>query len=153
MPKSSGNRSAASGKAQKQKPVYVTRYIGIDSHLIERNGSTDQVFGIAGEKPAGRKLAKDLATACNQLHAEGYEPFSVFPLVSGRVAEAEVEAAQEVKGRTHTRTKDGEQAQPTTTWDHLIGPSAASDNEEHFIDTGVGYSVTDGVVIIAKRRT
>ena len=30
--------------------------------LVERNGSTDAVYGLAGERPAGRKLAQDIAT-------------------------------------------------------------------------------------------
>ena len=136
MPKSNGTRSAAKGSnskpQQKKLPVYATRYVAIDSHLIERNGSTDQVFGIAGERPAGRKLAKDIANACNQLHAEGYEVFGIFPLVGGRVAEATVEAAEQVIGRTYQKMNEGE--------------------PEYFVDTGMGYSVTDGAVVIAKLR-
>ena len=155
MSKTNGNRSSAKGSnakspQQKNSPVYLTRYVAIDSHLIERNGSTDQVFGIAGERPAGRKLAKDIANACNQLNSEGYEVFSIFPLVSGRVAEATVEAAEEVRGRTYSKREPSE---PESDQSTIIYPFSAPQYEDkHYVDTGMGYSVTDGVVVIAKRR-
>ena len=57
----------------KDGKAFVARYIPVDSHLNERNGSTKQVYGIAGERPAGRKLADDIARYCNQLDEEGYE--------------------------------------------------------------------------------
>ena len=51
---SAGKGGNAKPQAQNQlknaeKPAFVSRYIGIDSHLTERNGSTEQVFGIAAE--------------------------------------------------------------------------------------------------------
>lgn len=110
------------------KPAYVSRYLGIDSHLSERNGSTDQVYDIAAERPAGRKLAEDIAKCCNQLAADGYEVFSVIPLLSGRTAEVTVEADAAVYNRTYV--KDG----------------------NDYLDTGVGYSVTDGVIVTARLR-
>lgn len=117
-------------KQKKLGPKFVARYLGIASHLSERHGSTDQVFGIANERPAGRKLADDIARACNELAGTGYEVFSIVPLVSGRAAEAVVEAAQPVSGRTY---KD-------------------DDDDTHYLDTGIGYSVTDGVVVTARLR-
>ena len=113
---------------KKSKPVYVSRYLGIDSHLSERNGSTDQVFDIAAERPAGRKLTEDIATCCNRLATEGYEVLSVIPLISGRTAEVAVEAGGPAYNRTYVR--DG----------------------KHYLDTSVGYSVTDGVIITGRLR-
>ena len=115
-------------KKKPAKPAYVSRYLGIDSHLSERNGSTDQVYDIAAERPAGRKLADDIARCCAQLTEEGYEVFSILPLLSGRTAEVTVEADTSVYNRTYP--KDG----------------------KHYIDTGVGYSVTDGVIVTARLR-
>ena len=120
--------------ATKEQPAFVARYIAVDSHLNERNGSTKQVWGIAGERPAGRKLADDIARHCNQLDADGYEVISIFPLVSGRAAEVSAEAAEAVHGRTYRN-------------------SLSEDEEESdYIDTGVGYSVSDGVIVVANRR-
>ena len=113
----------------KKKPAYVSRYLGIDSHLSERNGSTDQVFDIAAERPAGRKLAQDMDACCNQLDKEGYEVISVAPVISGRTAEVAVEAGARVYDLTYPR-EDG----------------------KHYLDTGVGYSVTDGVIVTARLR-
>ena len=118
----------------KNADAYVARYLAADSHLNERNGSTKQVYGIAGERPAGRKLADDIAKYCNQLDADGYDVVSIFPLTSGRAAEVSVEASEAVDGRTfRTALSDGEE-------------------ESNYVDTGVGYSVTDGVIVIAGRR-
>ena len=117
-------------KKKPVKPAYVARYLGIDSHLSERNGSTDQVYDIAAERPAGRKLAEDIAKCCNQLSTEGYEVLSVFPLTSGRTAEVAVEAG----GTTY------------------YGPMYRGENGKHYLDTGVGYSVTDGVIVTARLR-
>lgn len=111
------------------KLTYVSRYLGIDSHLSERNGSTDQVYDIAAERPAGRKLAEDIAKCCNQLFTDGYEVLSVFPLTSGRTAEVAVEAGARVYDLTYT-CEDG----------------------KDYLDTGVGYSVTDGVIVTARLR-
>ena len=114
-------------KKQTKLP-YVSRYLGIDSHLSERNGSTDQVFDIAAERPAGRKLAEDITRCCNQLAEEGYDVMSVIPLLSGRTAEVAVESDGPVSNRTYVH------------------------EGKHYIDTGVGYSVTDGVVVTARLR-
>ena len=115
------------GKAT--KPPFISRYLGIDSHLSERKGSTDQVFGIANERPAGRKLASEITRCCTELASSGYEVFSIFPLISGRAAEASVEAEQPVYNRTY------------------------KDDGKDFLDTGVGYSVTDGVIITGKLQS
>ena len=119
--------------ATKDQPAFVARYIAVDSHLNERNGSTKQVWGIAGERPAGRKLADDIANHCNQLEADGYDVVSIFPLTSGRAAEVSA-IANEVSGRTYRDTLQGD------------------DEEMDFVDTGVGYSVTDGVIVVANQR-
>ena len=118
----------------KNRDAYVARYLAVDSHLNERNGSTKQVYGIAGERPAGRKLADDIAKYCNQLDADGYDVISIFPLNGGRTAEVSAEATQAVPGRTYENT--------------LSDGGEASD----YVDTGVGYSVTDGVIVVANRR-
>ncbi|MDE2932736.1 MAG: hypothetical protein OXS47_02560 [Chloroflexota bacterium] len=115
-------------KRKTPSPEFVSRYLGIESHLSERNGSTSQVRGIANERPAGRKLADDIARTCNELAGTGYEVFSIVPLVSGRVAEAAVEAEQPIYSRTYT--EDG----------------------RHYLDTGIGYGVTDGVIVMARLR-
>ena len=140
----SGNKQQA--QAQPQKPAFVSRYIGIDTHLTERNGSTDQVFGIAAERPAGRKLASDIASALNQLDAEGYDVISIFPLNGGRAAEATVEADERVHGRTYSKQVEVEKEDTTPHW------YGTRYETKHYLDTSVGYSVTDGVVITAKLR-
>ena len=152
---SAGKGGNAKPQAQNQlknaeKPAFVSRYIGIDSHLTERNGSTEQVDGIAVERPAGRKLADDIAKACNQLDAEDYDIIAIFPLTSGRVAEVSVEVAEEDAsenvraGASHIVNILAET--PYT------GGTATPPKSEQYIDTGVGYSVTDGVIITAKLR-
>ena len=130
-----------------KKPAFVSRYIGIDSHLIERNGSGGLVFGMAAERPAGRKLADDIARQCVQLDAEGYEIISIFPLTSGRSAKAAVETESNLygSGPTYTRTWEVQEN------DYWGNPRTKHVQTRH-IDTGVGYSVTDGVVITAKLR-
>ena len=80
---------------------------------------------------------------CNQLWFEGYEPFRILSLTSGRVVEAVVEAEEEVRGRTYRRDEDLESDDPF---------GFPKTEVKHYVDTGVGYSVTDGVVIIAKLR-
>ena len=180
MSNSSEKRSAAKGSTaqssqEKQTPVFVGRYVSIDSHLIERNGSTPEVFGIAGERPAGRKLAKDIAGLCNQLYTEDYDVFTILPLTGGRIAGAGVEAEEEVEGRTYKKEQlaESQSTQNVTPQDMYTDPFRAIElfrttpldnpskrdtstdkevEEEYFVDTGVGYSVTDGVVVIAKRR-
>ena len=108
--KKSAGKSADSNpqpNAERAKPAFISRYLGIDTHLAERNGSTEQVYGIAGERPAGRKLAEDIAKLCNQLDAEGYDVISIFPLTSGRAVEASVEATIAIPGRTYAYGDDG----------------------------------------------
>ena len=118
-----------------RKPPFVSHYIGVDTHLTERNGSTRQVYGIAAERPAGRKLAQDIAQYCNQLYIDDYDVISIFPPNSGRTAEVSAEAAEMVQGRTYQDdTESGET------------------DDSYYVDTGVGYSVTDGVIITAKLR-
>lgn len=138
MPKSKGS-------------VFVGRYVGIDSHLIERNGSVSDVYGLAGERPAGKKLVKDIANVCNQLWSEGYEVSSIFPITSGRIVEATVEAAEEVRGRTYKKTVEAQETEqnPSDLYPFFSTPQSEI---KHYVDTGAGYSVTDGVVIIGKRR-
>lgn len=131
---------------EKDRTAFVARYIAVDSHLNERNGSTEQVWGIAGERPAGRKLADDIARHCNQLDADGYEITSILPLVSGRAAEAAVEAAEPVHGRTYTKQEKVENDDTSP-----FGFGTRYENR-HYVDTGVGYSVTDGVIVVAGRR-
>ena len=121
-------------KSRNKPQAFVSRYIGIDTHLTERNGSTEQVYGIAAERPAGRKLAQDIAQHCNQLYDDGYDVISIFPLNSGRTAEVSAEAAEMVQGRTYQDDTEGEEP------------------GNYYVDTGVGYSVTDGVIITAKLR-
>ena len=156
MSKTNGKRTATKGSnakasQQKQAPAFAARYIAIDSHLIDRNGSTDQVFGIAGERPAGRKLAKDIANACNQLHAEGYDILNMLPIVSGRIVEATVEAEVEVKGRTYRKLDNTKPEQNPNSFYTVPGIPQAE--YKYYVDTGAGYSVTDGVVIMARLRS
>ena len=160
MTSKKGNQETAVGggkgtpqPTRKQKPTYATRYIAVDSHLTERNGSTDSVFGLAGERPAGRKLAQDVANACNQLDSEGYEVISIVPLTSGRIVEATIEAEERVQGRTFSKNVavEREPANPSNGF-ALNFPLGPQYEQKHYVDTAVGYSVTDGVVITAKRR-
>ena len=122
-------------KSRKKPQAFVSRYIGIDTHLTERNGSTEQVYGIAAERPAGRKLAQDIAQHCNQLYDDGYDVISIFPLNSGRTAEVSAEAVKMVQGRTYQDDTESEESE-----------------NNYYVDTGVGYSVTDGVIITARLR-
>ena len=122
---------------RKNPPVFVSRYIGVDTHLTERKGSTEQVYGIAAERPAGRKLAQDIAQHCNQLYADGYEVISLFPLLGGRTAEVSAEAAEMVQGRTYEVEDDTENGESEI---------------NYYVDTGVGYSVTEGAIITARLR-
>ena len=128
-----------------KKPAFVSRYIGIDSHFTERNGSTDDVLGIAAERPAGRKLAEDIARTCVQLDADGYDIVAIFPLTSGRAAEATVET-ENIHGRTYSKRVEVAVENP-----HPWGPATRTESR-WYIDTGIGYSVTDGVIITAKLR-
>ena len=142
MPNRKDNKpTGAPQEPKKQMAPYTARYVAVDSHLTERNGSTDSVYGLAGERPAGRKFAQEIASVCTRLHTEGYEVISIVPLTSGRAVEATVEAEQMVPGRTYNKSVPAEPQAP-----YFI-PSSES---KHYVDTGVGYSVTDGVIITAK---
>ena len=134
--RTTGNK-ATSQQSEKQKPPYATLYVAVDSHLMERNGSTDSAYGLAGERPAGRKLGQEVANACNQFHSEGYEVISIVPLTSGRVVEAVVEAEET----------------PSNSTSIVASPLLSSTKDrvgENCAETSVGYSVTDGVIITAK---
>lgn len=150
QPAAKGVNNNAQPKARAQppkpkKPAFASRFVGIDTHLTERNGSTERVYGLAVERPAGKKLAEDIAKHCIQLDAEGYDVISIFPLTSGRAAEASVEVAQPQYGRTYSRD---ETVQETDFRGHPVSRSKT----KHYLDTNIGYSVTDGVVITAKLR-
>ena len=140
---SSGARQPAQSK-KAAKPTFVSRYIGIDTHLAVRKGSADLVDGIATERPVGRKLADDINRQCIQLDAEGYDVISVFPITSGRIAESFVKNPQNVHGWTYSRQED---VHEDTRW----GPRTRTENK-YYHNTGVGYSVTDGVIITARLR-
>ena len=131
-----GNKDS-SQPSPKRQPRYATRYVAVDSHLTERNGSTDSAYGLAGERPAGRKLAQDVANACNQFHSEGYEVISIVPLTSGRLVEAVVEAEE-------APSNSGSMAVSS-----LLSPTK-DQKDGNYVETSVGYSVTDGVIITAK---
>ncbi len=142
-----GTNNSAQQPEKAKKPAFVSRYIGIDSHLTERNGAGGLVFGMAAERPAGRKLAEDISRCCIQLDAEGYDVISIFPLTSGRSAKAAVETESNLYGGNGTYTRRWEVQEN----DHWGNPRTVYVDTRH-IDTGVGYSVTDGVVITAKLR-
>lgn len=149
---SPGNKDTSQAP-QKEKPFYISRYVAVDSHLSDRNGSTESVFGLAGERPAGRKLSQDIAAICNQLYSDGYEILQVFPLTSGRAVEATVEAEEPVPGRTYARVRHSESEPSNVTGGMVARALRATESEQEYcVDTGVGYSVTDGVVILAKLR-
>ena len=118
-----------------EKTAYTSRYVAVDSHLAERKGSSDSVSGLAGERPAGRKLAHDIANVCNQLDSEGYDVFSIFPTVGGRAVEVLVEVEEDAP-----RWKD-----PS-----LV--TIAQPAEEEYESMTAGYSVTDGAIITARLR-
>ena len=129
--KKPAGKSASSGgqqPAKSKKPIFVSRYIGIDTHLTERNGSTEQVYGIAAERPAGRKLAQDIAEYCNQLYADDYDVVSIFPLNSGRTAEVSAEASEMVQGRTY-QDDDTE---------------SGDSEHSYYVDTGVATALRTG---------
>ena len=146
--KSAGNgddkQQAQTQPTKAKKPAFVSRYLGIDSHLVERNGSTNKVDGIASERPAGRKLAEDINRQCIQLDAEGYEVISIFPITSGRTAEMLVQSPSSVHGWTYTQQVEVQE-------DSYWGPRTRAENR-YYRNDGVAYSVTDGVIITAKWR-
>ena len=149
--KQPAGKTANSGGQQptkSKKPTFVSRYIGIDSHLTERNGAGGLVFTMAAERPVGRKLAEDISRQCVQLDAEGYDVISIFPLTSGRSAKAAVETERNSHGNGLAYTRSWEVEDGNDYWGN---PRTKRVDTRH-IDTGVGYSVTDGVVITAKLR-
>jgi hypothetical protein len=149
---SPGNKDTSQAP-EKEKPFYISRYVAVESHLSDRNGSTESVFGLAGERPAGRKLAQDIANVSNQLYSDGYEVLQIIPLASGRAVEATVEAEEPVPGRTYTRERGSASGSSNATGGTVTRALRAPESgQEYYVDTGVGYSVTDGVVILAKLR-
>ena len=146
---------AGNGAVHKQPNVkklpYASRYVAVDSHLVERKSSSDLISALAGERPAGRKLAQDIANACNQLAGEGYEVFSIVPTVAGRIVEVfmdEDDTEPEGQPQEPPRNSVSEFIRPVP-----INPGApAKTAVEEDEPLAVGYSVTDGVVITAKLR-
>ena len=150
--KSSTGKDASSGAqqpAKSKRPAFVSRYIGIDTHLIERNGAGGLVFGMAAERPAGRKLAEDISRQCVQLDAEGYDIIAIFPLTSGRGAKAAVETEKTLYTRSGLTYGRDWEVEDGVDW---RGNPRTKRVETLHIDTGVGYSVTDGVIITARLR-
>ena len=135
-----------------RNPPYISRYVAVDSHLVERKGSSDSVSSVAGERPAGRKFAQEIAAICNQLHGEGYEVFSLIPTVGGRIIEVFVD-------EDGSESQDQTQASPTDSVSDLLRTVAArpmtpdESTIEKYEPMAAGYSVTDGVIITAKLRT
>ena len=132
-----------------KKPPYASRYVAVDSHLVERKGSSDLTSALAGERPAGRKLAQDIANACNQLTSEGYEVFSIIPTIGGRVVEVFMEEDEtHLDGLTQERPGNAisEFIKPVPI--NLAPPDKPAVEEDEAL--AVGYSVTDGVIITAR---
>ena len=101
--------------------------------------------------PRGRKLAQDIANACNQLAGEGYEVFSILPTVAGRVVEVFMDESEtESKGQPQRTPRDSvsEFIRPVPI--NLVAPDKPAIEEDEPL--AVGYSVTDGMIITAKPR-
>ena len=160
MPSKNGKQPATSaGKdTPPQQPAvkklpYTTRYVAVDSHLSERRGSSDSVSGVAGERPAGRKFAQDIASVCNQLDSEGYEVISIFPTTGGRTVEVMLEVDE-----GGPDWEDPLQTQPSNPVSHFLrqaSPPSVKQPEpakEIYQPMAAGYSVTDGAIITAKLR-
>ena len=134
-----------------KKPSYASQYVAVDSHLVERKGSSDLVSALAGERPAGRKIAQDIAKACNLLDEEGYEVFSIIPTVGGRIVEVFMDEDE-------TESDAQTQGAPGNSVSKFIRPVPISlgTPDRPAIEEGealaVGYSVTDGMIITAKLR-
>ena len=145
-----GNDAAHKQPGAKKSP-YISRYVAVDSHLVERKGSSDSVSSVAGERPAGRKFAQDIAAICNQLHGEGYEVFSLIPTVGGRIIEVFVD-------EDDSESQDQTQVSPTDSVSDILRTVAARPMTprepaiEEYEPMAAGYSVTDGVIITAKLR-
>ena len=148
---------AGNGAVHKQPNVkklpYASRYVAVDSHLVERKSSSDLASALAGERPAGRKLAQDIANACNQLAGEGYEVFSIVPTVAGRIVEVfmdEDEAESDGQPQEQPRDSASEFIRPVPI--NLGAPAKPTVTVEEDEPLAVGYSVTDGMIITAKLR-
>ena len=136
---------------QADRCPYTSRYVAVDSHLAERKGSANSVSGVAGERPAGRKFAQDIANACNQLAGEGYEVFSIIPTVGGRVVEL---TADEDETESHEQTQ-GPPTDSVSAFIKSVGTSPVTPDElamEEYEPMAVGYRVTDGAIITARLR-
>jgi hypothetical protein len=57
-----------------------------------------------------------------------------------------VEASERVQGRTFHRREEVEKDDDNPGW------YGTRYEDKHYVNTGVGYSVTDGVIITAKLR-
>ena len=77
-----------------KKLSQVSCYVAVDSHLAERKGSSNSIFGVTGERPAGRKLAQDIASLCSHLDGEDYAVFSFFPTMGGSAVEVFMEVEE-----------------------------------------------------------
>ena len=147
QPAGKAGNDAAHKQPGANKFAYISRYVAVDSHLVERKGSSDSVSAVAGERPAGRKFAQDIATICNQLDGEGYEVFSIVPTVGGRTVEVFVD-----------EDETESQESPTDSGSKFIRPvpiSLLPPDEpaiEEYEPMAAGYSVTDGVIITARLR-
>ena len=147
-----GNDAAHEQPGAKKSP-YISRYVAVDSHLIERKGSSDSVSAVAGERPAGRKFAQDIAAVCNQLHGEGYDVLSIIPTVGGRTVEVFVD-----EDKSESESQDQTQASPTDSVSDLLRTVTVRSMTprepaiEEYEPMAAGYSVTDGVIITAKLR-
>ena len=145
-----GNNAAHKQPSAKKLP-YASRYVAVDSHLVDRKGSTNPVSAVAGERPAGRKLAQDIANACNQLDGEGYEVFSIIPTLGGRIIELTGdEEDTELQDQTHGAPTDSVSDLFRTVTVRPMTPREPA--EEEYGPMAAGYSVTDGVIITAKLR-
>ena len=145
-----GNNVAHKQPSAKKLP-YASRYVAVDSHLVDRKGSTNPVSAVAGERPAGRKLAQDIANACNQLDGEGYEVFSIIPTLGGRIIELTGDEEEtELQDQTHGAPTGSvsEFIRPVAIWPKASNAPTVDEYEP----IAVGYSVTDGVIITAKFR-
>ena len=149
QPAPKAGNDAAHKRPSAKKPPYASRYVAVDSHLVERKGSSDLVSAVAGERPAGRKFAQDIANACNQLAGEGYEVISIIPTVGGRIVEVTVDEDE-------TESQDQTQVPPTDSVSALfrpVAPRPITPNESsvgEYEPMAVGYSVTDGAIITAR---
>ena len=151
QPAAKAGNDAAHEQPDAKKSPYISRYVAVDSHLVERKGSSDSVSAVAGERPAGRKFAQDIASVCNQLHGEGYDVLSIIPTVGGRTVEVFVDESE-------SDSQDQTQASPTDSVSDFLRTVTVRTMTprepaiEEYEPMAAGYSVTDGVIITAKLR-